>query len=103
MAVWFWRFLPGSVTLTFLWPHLFQVAFDFTEVLDFGLQGFNLNGMGTNTATQSSLYSREDLEAVKQADEEENVEVPHAQCAVCGLSTLEETCRGLRHTLLCRS
>lgn len=36
---------PGSsVALAFLWPHLLQVAFDLTEVLDFGLQGFDLNG-----------------------------------------------------------
>lgn len=41
------KFSPGSVTLTFLWPHLFQVTFNLTQVLDFGLQGFNLNTAGT--------------------------------------------------------
>lgn len=33
---------PWRVTLTFFRAHLSQVTFDLTEVLDLGLQGFNL-------------------------------------------------------------
>lgn len=43
------QFSPGSVTLTFLRPHLLQVTFDFTQILDFGLQGLNLMTRQTNT------------------------------------------------------
>lgn len=48
---------PGSVAVTFLRPHLFQVTFDIPQVLDFGLQGFNLHTRGTNTQPHKAHYT----------------------------------------------
>lgn len=93
----FKKFSPWQVTLTFLWPHLFQVTFDLTQVLDFGLQGFNLDGAGTNTQLHTLTAEWGFIGQVYAAA------VPHVRCVVCGLSMLEGTCRVLHHTSLCHS
>lgn len=62
-------FLPGSVTLTFLRPHLFQVTFDLTEVLDFGLQGFNLNTVETTSRhTKLNMNHKQTVEQILALD-----------------------------------
>lgn len=82
------------------------MTFDLAEVLDFGLQGFNLNTVETTSRhTKLIMHLKQPVERILcfRFNRMDNVAVPHAQCEVCGLSMLEETCRDLHHILLCHS